>query len=379
VKAHVVAVLTLCACSAWSQTTSTDIVASGLMAPNRVRITQRGNLLISENGSESNGGRISLVTPGGVRRSIIEGLPAGVDNQGDVSGPSDVIWQGRTLYVLIGAGDAEVSGATQGTFTLNPKGVSSPLLSALLSFRISSGELDDIQSPFRLGADQHQAVWDGNRVVLRNEQDQTAEVELVTDIRDMSPDRVSVWRASNPYSLAIRGNNAWIADASMDAILQVDLGSGRQRVVKRFGKVPNTIPVGPPVTDTVPNRLLPWGDGLLVIEMTGFPFAAGNGRIEYLDPRTGEMQPFLNGLTMPIDVATQQTSGPRPRIFTLEFSTAFLNTPPGPGRLMMYDTPEGKAIKSDLVTPSGLAITDQGEIYITELGTGRLLRVRVNQ
>ncbi len=363
---------------AWAQS-STDIVATGLQGPNRVRITPRGNLLVSENGTAPNGGRLSIVSTSGARQSLLEGLPAGADVEGNVSGPSDMAWMGRTLYVLIGAGDAEVAGATQGTYTLNPKGTSSPILSALLSFRLSA-DIDEINTPFRLQRAQHQAIWDGETVELRNEQGQRAEVELVTDIRDLAPDPVSIYRASNPYSLALRGDEAWIADASMDAIFRVDLRTGRTRVAKRFGKVPNPTPVGPPVTDTVPNKILPFGDGLLVNQMTGFPFAANNGRIEFLDPRTGNMQPFLYNLTMPIDIAFEERGeGQRTRFYTLEFSTAFLSQPPGPGRLKVYDSPEGRVLKADLVTPTSMAVTRAGEIYVTELGTGRLLRVRASE
>jgi hypothetical protein len=237
-------------------------------------------------------------------------------------------------------------------------------------------------TPFVLEPNQHQTVWDSNGPVrLRNEQGQTAEVELVADIRDLSPDPVSIYRASNPYSLTVRGDEAWIADASLDAILRVDLRNGsRLSVVKRFGKVPNTIPVGPPATDTVPNKILPYGQNFLIVEMTGFPFAAGNGRIEVLDPRTGQTQPFLFGLTMPIDVAWQDRgSQQRARFLTLEYSTAYLQQPAGPGRLTVYDTTEGRAVKSDLTTPSSMAMGPGGDIYITERMPGRLLRVRIMQ
>ncbi|MDZ4797130.1 MAG: ScyD/ScyE family protein [Bryobacteraceae bacterium] len=364
----------------WAQSSTSEVVATGLLEPGRVRMTPRGNLLIAESGRDKNSGRLSIVSTSGARRSLLEGLPSGVSQQGEASGPADFAGMGRMLYVLIGAGDAEVAGPTPGTAGLNPRGVASPLLSSLLVFRLSA-EVDEVQTPFRLDPQQHRAIWDGTSpVMLRNEQGQTAEVEMVADIADVIPDPVSIWRASNPYSLVVGGDTAWIADASLDAILRVDLRGGRSRVAKRFGKVPNTIPVGPPVTDTVPNKILPYGEEFLVVEMTGFPFAPGNGRIEILDPRSGNTRPFLFGLTMPIDVAWQDRgASQRARFLTLEYSTAYLAQPAGPGRLTVYDTPEGRAVKSDLTTPSSMAMGPGGDIYITERVPGRLLRVRITQ
>jgi len=359
---------------------TSEIVSSELQAPSRVRLTPRGNLLVAENGIALHQGRISLVTPSGSLRSVVEGLPSGQSPEGGFSGPTDAVVSGKTLYVLIGVGDVEGTGPTPGTTVPNPKGPSSILLSSLLAFRLPT-DVDDIQSPFRMTPDWDLALWDGNVLKVKNETGQEAEVELIVDFRDTVPDPQKIYRGSNPYAIALRGDgSAYIADASLDSILHVDLATGRTRTVKRFPAIGNPTPVGPPRIDPVPNGIVPYGDGYLITFLSGFPFATGNGRIENFHPNTGVSDPFIFGLTMPIDIAVQQTSGNRPRFFVLEFSTNFLAQPPGPGRLLVYDTPESKVLKSDLVTPTSIALDSAtGDLYITELATGKLLRVRTTR
>ena len=51
----------------------------GLQLPPKMIPTPGRNLLVSEGGAGANQGRISLVTRAGMRQSVLEGLPAGVN------------------------------------------------------------------------------------------------------------------------------------------------------------------------------------------------------------------------------------------------------------------------------------------------------------
>jgi hypothetical protein len=54
-----------------------QVLASGLRTPIGSVITNQGNLLVSETGTVNvlASGRISIVSPGGTRRTLLDGLP----------------------------------------------------------------------------------------------------------------------------------------------------------------------------------------------------------------------------------------------------------------------------------------------------------------
>ena len=122
-----------------AQATSTQF-ASGLKAPTKAVLTGRGNLLVAEAGDGPNTGRLSLIDrQTGTRRTILDGLPSGLNTaQGgsDPSGPSGLALAGGTLYITIGLGGAVLAGPAPGTEQANPS-PSSPLLSSVLSIRAS--------------------------------------------------------------------------------------------------------------------------------------------------------------------------------------------------------------------------------------------------
>jgi hypothetical protein len=65
--------------------------------------------------------------------------------------------------------------------------------------------------------------------------------------------------------------------------------------------------------------------------------------------------------------------------YTLEFSTAQLTG--APGRLSRFDPTDGSltVLVSTLVTPTSLTRDDaSGDLFITEISTGRIIRVRVS-
>jgi len=84
---------------------------SGLRIPLGITQTNQGNLLVGETGTtEPNTGRISIVDPDGNRRTLLDGLPSGINDVLEPSGPAGVFVRGRTLYVAIGVGDVAIAG-----------------------------------------------------------------------------------------------------------------------------------------------------------------------------------------------------------------------------------------------------------------------------
>jgi hypothetical protein len=94
---------------------------SGLHEPLGSALTNRGNLLVSESGTGMPGsGRISIVDPSGNRRTLLDGLPSGINDVGSPSGPASLFMSGRTLYVAIGTGDVGRAGPCPGSDRPNP-------------------------------------------------------------------------------------------------------------------------------------------------------------------------------------------------------------------------------------------------------------------
>lgn len=139
------AVLTspLTSVNASGQTASTWVFASGLRTPVKTIITPKGNLLVAEAG---NG-----LTPAESRSSIRAEIDARLSTDClrafappnlDPSGPSALAPRGRTLFVVIGAGDGTLRGPVPATEMINPN-PSSPFVSSVLRFRQSTGRRHD--------------------------------------------------------------------------------------------------------------------------------------------------------------------------------------------------------------------------------------------
>src|SRR5438445_9897206 len=79
----------------------TTVLASDLRAPTKIIMSKNGNLLVAEQGSGPNTGRISILDPSsGERRTLLDGLPSAINNLGGFpapSGPSGLAMRGRTL------------------------------------------------------------------------------------------------------------------------------------------------------------------------------------------------------------------------------------------------------------------------------------------
>lgn len=348
----------------------TEVLASGLLAPSKVRLTAGNNLLVAESGDAANQGRVSLVSRTGNRRTLVAGLPAGVTGQAEVSGPNDAVAQGRMLYVLIGVGNVEAAGPRPSTTVPNPNGIASPLFSSLLSFRFPFN-IDETLAGVTLTAEHQIRLADGETVSLTDEAGATVEALMVANLPDTMPDANTIYRGSNPYAMSIADGQATIADASLNRLTRIDLATGRTLKLISFPSLPNNAPIGPARIDAVPDSILAYDGGYLVSSLSGFPFGAYAGRVEHVNLATGVIQPFIMNLTMPVDLLHQ--SG-RNRFVVVEFSANMLAQ--APGRLKVFDSPEGRTVLSDLITPTSVTGSTSGdEVYVTELAPGRLLRV----
>jgi hypothetical protein len=352
------------------------VIIGGLESPYKLSITATGNLMVTEAGKQPNGGRVSLLEPSGRRTVLVSGLPSGAGMEGRFEGPTSAILREQTLYILIGQGDVLANGTVAGTEVSNPKGPSSPIFSSLLAVRFSSNP-ESVGKEFALQPADHFRLADGLPVEIDHGAGEKATVEVITDFRDVTPDPNTIVRGSNPFGMdldASDANTAYVVDSGLNKLVRVDLTTGRARTVTTFPPIRNT-GFGPPVSDTVPTSVHAFGDRLLVTYLSGFPFTPGVSGALIVDPKTGATQQFIGAGTTAMDLVWRDLSG-HPQFFMIEFSANLAAENAPPGRLIQYDTLPGQTLQAGLITPVGLALNPKtGDLFVSELGTGRILKV----
>jgi len=356
------------------------VFASGLRTPVKSIITPRGNLLVAEAGNGPNTGRISIIDTSGNRRTLIDGLPSGFAPPNlDPSGPAALALRGRTLFVVIGAGDGTLPGPVPATEMINPN-PSSPFLSAVLKFRLSP-QVEETTQGFVL--DQTGLRANGFSKTTDSAGNELF-VEVVTNFpnftADSRPNFAGNVRASNPFGIAVNGRTLYIVDASQNQVWEVDGDTGDRRSIIVFGPKANPLfpTLGPPVLDVVPDGVRLIGKSLLIPFLTGFPFAPGNAEIRKVRLANGANEPFIAGLTSAIDVLPVPDQSGQNRFFVLEYSTNQLAG--APGRLSRYDQPDGSPVVlvNSLSSPTSL-VRDEitGDLFVTEIFAGRITRVHI--
>jgi hypothetical protein len=358
----------------------TSVFATGLQLPYKLAITPAGTLLVSEAGGPPNAGRVSLLSRSGARQSLLEGLPSGPSNPNLTPiGPTGLAYRNRVLYIAVGEGDSIRNGAAPGLIALNPDGVSSPLFASVLRVRFDA-DVDGVQSAFVLTRPQHQTLADGYEVTLTNTEGRKATIDVLADFPPVEPDPNTRYRHHDPFGLSLdpRNDFLYLAEAGQNALYRIHTETGHAQVVARFPPLPNPTPIGPPVIDSVPTATLVLGDQVLVTQLSGFPFIPGFGSVRAVNTTTRAIDPWINWLNSAIDITYRVTAGGVYQFFVLGFSSNMDATPPGPGQLWLYDSPVGRVVANQLVSPTGMVVDPQtGDIFIAELGPGRITRVRV--
>jgi hypothetical protein len=351
-----------------------EVVITGLLAPQKVILTSRGNMLVTETSMTPNSARVSYVTRSGSRRSLFENMPSGTEVVGGGSGPTAMALRGRTLYLGIGSGDSERRTPT-GTSMFNPAGQSSPIFCSILEVQFSV-DVDSLNGTFKLTTANQWTLADGGEVTLDDGAGGTARIKMLVDLPDATPDPNVTYRFSNPWGMALTddGQTLYVTDASTNALITINTATGKWARIVRFPPVRNTTPVGPPVTDAVPTSVRLYDNQVLVSFLTGFPFVPGNSFVLAVTPATGATEPFIASVTSTVDVLWRPKADGTRQFFTLEFSTNQSANPAPPGRLIRYDSPAGQVVAADLRAPVSLAYdADSKDLYVLEL-SGRLLR-----
>jgi hypothetical protein len=361
----------------------TSVLATGLLTPSKVIQTPLGNFLVSENGTGAhNTGRISIVDPQGNRRTLLDGLPSGIDHTGGKSGTSALFLRGRALFVVNGLGDVTLPGPLPGTEIANPN-PSSPIFSSVLEVHFSAA-MEARTTGVALTLADHQALKNGEQLILDDADGQKITLRLVVDFPDYASEPLPTFqpnvRHSNPYGIVAEDQYLYVIDSGFNAVRKVQIDAGAWDTLVTFPRTPNPSPVGKRLIENVPTSIHAAGGQLLVTLLSGAPsFLPGYSQVWQVEPQTGDAGPLLEGLSSAIDVLPLPLEQNWDSLLTLEYDLHFPAS--GPGRLQFFQsvTSAPSVISACLVTPTSMVYdVNSAQVVIAELGTGQLVTLPID-
>jgi hypothetical protein len=352
-----------------------------LERPAKLALTPLGNLLVAEARpaeAPQNTGRISIVAPGGNRRTLIDGLPSSPSSLGNEStGPSGLYLAGRTLYVVIGLGNPTIPGPLPRTEIPNPDGPASPIFSSVLAVHFSAAS-ERFTTGVTLTLADHFALKEGKRLVREDSAGRKITIDLIVDFPDYLPEPLPSLatnvRHAQPYGVVADDDFLYVVDGGYNLVFKVEIATGEFETLVAFSNTPNPLfgTIGPPTIENVPTGICWEGDHLLVSILGGFPFPAGQSQIRVVDPDTGDDFQLIGDLTSAVDVLPLQEGGVTVAYLTLEYSLAFLAD--GPGRLQLH-TPLGAVVLDDELAGPGSMEYDRksNSVIVASINTGELV------
>lgn len=401
----VIALVALAGVQARAQCTE---LTSGLQIPLGITQSPRGNLIVSETGTPvPNTGRISIVDRNGNRRTLLDGLPSGINDVNEPSGPAGLFMRGRTLYVAIGVGDVGKAGPFPGTTVPNPNPISSPIFSSVLAIRFSA-KVEKTTAGFTLTAADHQALASGEKVKLSNGGSDKITIKLIANFPDFTPNPLPFFQAnirlSNPFQLVggeedgddTDGDQLYVTDGGQNSVRQVNVPTGAFSTLAAFPNIPNPFfpGLGGPFVEAVPTGIRLSDGQLLVTLFRGFPFPPGVSVVEQVDPLTGSHSPFITGLKTAIDVLPMTDADGdddndagnddgddegKTGYLVLQHSSGLGPFFIPPGLVLHFETPGGPPtiIANCLTRPTSMTLNEKrGALYVTELA-GRIVAIPV--
>lgn len=354
-------------------------LTGGLQLPSKIIQSDRNNLIVAETGTGApNSGRISIVDLNGNRRTLLAGLPSGINETGEPSGPGGLYLRGRTLYIVNGEGNATLAGPIPGTEIPNPS-PSSPIFSSILALHLSA-EAQKITNGFTLTFADHQSLSNGEKLELNNGQGDKMTLELIADFPDYTPASLPFFppnvRHSNPFGITAIGENLYISDGGQNSVLKVNIHGGGFSTLTTFPAIVNpAYPFGGPFIEAVPDSIREVDGQLLVTLLRGFPFLPGTGAVIKVDPASGATTTLIGGLTSPIDVLALKAKD-KTSYLTLEISTNLLAGNPGQLQRFASLAEPGVVISNCLIGPSSMVLDEKSQtLYVAEIFTGRLISI----
>jgi hypothetical protein len=300
----------------------TSVFADGLTNPAGIYVDDNGFLWVASLGTGADDAGVYVISPDGEVNPFITGLPSTIV-QGDPAGTNHVYFNNdRQLLIVQGQGAGEVSG------------------SVLLVDTTGFAPGDDPLGP--------------------------SDIDQVFNVSDFVTGELG--GESNPYAMTFLPNSpfSYITDAAANAVVE---GHGDElSIFATFDDVPNTGSQGPPMVDAVPTGVDydPTTENLYVGTLTGFPFNEGAATIFEID-LDGNVTPLIEDLTTVVDIQVIPGGG---GLVFLEHRFS-----PGAGRLYKWENGELMEMAADLTRPAGLRVGLNGEVYVSVLDEGQILKI----
>jgi hypothetical protein len=359
-----------------------SVFTTGLQGPTKIITAGQSHLLVTETGTPApNTSRVSLVDrTTGARRTLIGGLPSAFNSiEQAPSGASALKLSGLKLYITIGQGDSVIPGG-RGDLKANPY-PATPLNNSVLELTLPA-DYEVLTSAFTLFAGNQATLAGGAQVSLQNAEGKSLNVRLVANLPDYKMEHRPFLpqgnvRPANVFGVETAGGNLYVVDASFNQVYKINPLTGAYETFAEFAPYENPLPFGPPFSEAVPDNIRLYGNRLLVPHLTGFPFAPGNSTVMQVSLADGSQESLFRGLTSAMDVLPVPISGLYEAFYVLEFSANMLGNPTPPGKLKLFvNEDEPVVLLSNLISPTSMARDGEtGDLFITEIFTGRIIRV----
>jgi Chlorophyllase len=344
------------------QLSQIEVLASGLESPRKLNFGPDGALYVAEAGRGGPGasipspsipgavlsygatGAITRIQDGKVER-VVTGLPSlALPDGGDASGVSDIEFDAAgNAYAIVG-------------FAGNP------------ALRDSTVQVPDFSQLIAIDNFDGGSSW-------------TRLIDFGAYEQANNPDGQDV--NTNLYDLLIEDNTAYVLDAGGNDLLSQKAFGGELTLETVFQTQSVTDPLTGQsgVRQPVPTAVTVGTDGAFYVsELTGAPFEAGAAKI-YRLTADGQPEVYADGFTNIVDLASDKSGG----FYVLEYDADGIGMGSDAGALI-YLSPDGKTrttITDELISPTGLEIGADGDIYISNkgfvAGQGEVLRLNLEQ
>jgi len=259
------------------------------------------------------GGRISLVSPNGLRSTVTENLPTTISTGGDILGVADVAFIGNQLYALLWAGCSHgVPEVPNGIVRINANGT-------------------------------HTVIADIGAWAVANP------VAPANRGEDFEPE-------GNPFKMIAVGNDLYVIEANQGQLLKVTLGGTVTRVFDfsaHYGHI-------------VPTEIDYYNGNFYVGNLGSFPIVDGTQKIFKISTG-GQAEIAATGFTAILGLVYDNKG----HIYVLETTTGNPFPTPGTGRIVRV---AGNGIKEVIATgltfATGMTMGPDGNLYVSSWGFG---------
>jgi hypothetical protein len=327
------------------------VFATGLNNPRGLEFAPNGKLYVAEGGvggtnsttgkctqvpapvgpvlGSPTGGRISVISSGGMRATVTDQLPTAVNALGDVVGVSDVAFVGNSLYAIISGAGCSHGVPSKPNSVVRIESNNTPTLIGNLSEFILANPVKNPQPA------------------------------------DFEPD--GDW-----YSMVSVGNDFYAVEANQGQLVKISGNGNVSRIIDISASKGHIVPTA-----------VAYRDGYFYVgNLNPFPIVAGSSKI-YRISLSGQIEEWATGFTTILGLAFDKKGN----LYVLENTVGAPFPAPGLGRIVKVDESRNKqVITTGLSMPTGLTYGPDGNLYVSNIGFGPLaigggqvLKVTLNQ